>query len=274
MTPTMGLPEYLRSAARLLGEAANVILVEGLAPIAPVDDLSVPWARDTVQLKDSFGGDVAASWIQTTPGLYLAESAHEIRAIVALLDAETVTASISPLLRSILERLGVARWILDLEADTTERAWRAVLNALISYKHYREAIDLLGATSADRKAVATLHRQLRAQARQWFSPTVDPAAPEDSSLWKRGGSGFPDYTDLAAGAMPQSMPLKVRRGMYAAQCGMTHPNILVLMETVRPSGATGRLEFFHRFEDIEKLLQTVFATFLGGTKSWSRYFKF
>jgi hypothetical protein len=271
MTIAEGLPEHLQAAAECLETAADITLVDGLPHAAGADDLSVLWARDATQLRDELGDDQAASWIGTTVGLYLAEAAHEIKAIAALLQAEAVTASLSPLIRSVLERLGVARWILDVEVDSIERAWRAVLNALISYKYYREAIELLGASKKDKHAVASAHRQLRGSAREWFSPTVDDEFPEDSSLWKRGESGFPDYTDLAAGAMPESMPMKVRRGMYAAQCGMTHPNILVLAETIRPSAA-GQVEFFHRPEDIEKLVRAAFATFLGGMKYWSRYF--
>ena len=274
MATAKGLPENLRAAATLLVEAADITLVDGLPAAVGSDDLSVLWASDANQLKDEFGDEIAASWIGTTVGLYLAESAHEVKAIAALLQAEAVTASLSPLIRSILERLGVVNWVLDFETNAKERAWRAVLNALISYKHYREAIELLGASSTDRNSVAAAHRQLRSSAREWFSPTVDPSVPEDSSLWTRGGSGFPDYTELAARAMPESLPLKVRRGMYAAQCGMTHPNILVLGETLRLSEATGQVEFFHRHEDIEKLLRAAFATFLGGMKHWSRYFKF
>ena len=60
--------------------------------------MSVLWARDAAHLKDEFGDEVAASWIGTTVGLYLAESAHEVKAIAALLQAEAVTTSLSPLL--------------------------------------------------------------------------------------------------------------------------------------------------------------------------------
>jgi hypothetical protein len=228
-------PEHLQSMASYLEESADIALVDGFPPAANLEDLSVLWARDAAHLREQFGNEEAVSWIGTTAGLYLAEAAHEVRAIAALLRVGAVTASLSPLIRSILERLGVVIWILDVETDTTERAWRAVLNALVSFKYYRDAIDRLGATSTDQNAVAKTHRQLRSNARAWFTPNVDASAPEDSSLWTRGESGFPDYTDLAAGAMPGSMPLKVRRGMYAAQCGMTHPNILVLGETIRPS---------------------------------------
>jgi hypothetical protein len=271
MTTIDEMRERLEEMATFLEKSANIALVDGLPSAASVADLSARWASDAALLREEFGSDEAASWIGTTTGLYLAEAAHEVTAIAALLRAGVVTASLSPLIRSILERLGVVGWILDVETDTAERAWRAVLNALMSYKYYREAIDRLGAASADQNAVAKSHRLLRANARTWFAPDVDASEPEESSRWTRGGSGFPDYTDLAAAAMPSSMPLQVRRGMYAAQCGMTHPNILVLGETIRPS-ATSQAEFFHRPEDIEKLVRAAFATFLGGLKVWSRYF--
>ena len=88
MATAEGLPEHLQTSAELLREAADITLVDGLPAAASADDLSVPWARDAAQLRDEFGDEIAASWIATTVGLYLAESAHEVKAIAALIQAE------------------------------------------------------------------------------------------------------------------------------------------------------------------------------------------
>ena len=271
MTAAEGLPEQLEAIVEYLEEAAHVILVDGLPAAADEGDLTVMWARDAAKLREEFGDNEAQAWINTTVGMYLAESAHEIVAISTLLSGGAVTASLSPLLRSMFERLGVIWWILDVEVDEMERAWRAALHVLICWKHYREAADQLGATKVDLKTLAEEHRELRVKVQKRFAPEVDPAAPKDSSLWTRKGSGFPDYTDLASAAMPESIPMRIRRGMYAAQCAMTHPNIVALAETIRLVEAGG-LEFFHRSEDIEKLARAAFATLLGGIKAWSSYF--
>ena len=264
-------PEFLRVAAGALREIAQLVLDDGPPDAAAKTDLTVPWAYDADTLERQLGDQEAASWIGTTVGLYLAEAAHETMAIAALLDAGLVTASLSPLLRSIFERLGVATWILDQDSDSMERAWRASLNAIICFKHYRASINQLGAGSADKKLMAKQHRELREKVQVWFLPEVDAEEPDDCTMWTRGGSGFPDYDDLAAGSMPRSMPIGVRRGMYTAMCGMTHPNIIVLGESIRPT-ANGGVEFFHRPEDIEKLVRATFATLLGGIKLWSGYF--
>lgn len=264
-------PEFLRVAAGALREIAQLVLDDGLPGAAAKADLTVPWAYDADALERQLGDQEAASWIGTTVGLYLAEAAHETVAMAALLDAGLVTASLSPLLRSIFERLGVATWILNEESDSMERAWRASLNAIICFKHYRASIDQLRASNAEKKVMAKQHRELREKVKVWFSPEVDPQEPDDCTKWTRGGFGFPDYDELAAGSMPRSMPIGVRRGMYTAMCGMTHPNIIVLGETIRPT-ANGGVEFFHRPEDIEKLVRATFATFLGGIKLWSGYF--
>jgi hypothetical protein len=72
-------------------------------------------------------------------------------------------------------------------------------------------------------------------------------------------------------AMPEDLDSRVRGGVYAAQCGMTHPNVLVSLETLTRS-TTGRFAFVHRAEDIDKEVRVAFVTFARGVRVWSRYF--
>ena len=128
---------------------ADLLLVKGLSPTASEDDLTVPWARDREALQRELGTDEPVAWISHTVGWYLAEAAHELRAISVLLRARTVTGSLGPLVRAVVERVGVTAWILDVEkTDSTERAWRAMLNALVCGSEYRKTVDQLGAPSS------------------------------------------------------------------------------------------------------------------------------
>ncbi len=267
-----GMTRYLEVAAVACEASAEVVLTSGLSPAAPDTDMSVQWVRDRATFESELGTKEPSSWMGTTVGTYLPEAAPELQAIATLLRAGVVTGSLGPLVRAILERLGVVCWILDVEsADGLERGWRATLNALVCYKEYRKTLDQLGAASAVRNEMAKKHRELRARVQQWFAPVVDDAAPADSSLWTRAGSGFPQLTELAMGAMSSDLEEEVRRGVYAAQCGMTHPNIFVLGETLRPL-EEGGIQFVHRAEDIDKEVRAGFFTFIRGVLAWARYF--
>lgn len=251
---------------------ADLLLVKGLSPTASEDDLTVPWARDREALQRELGTDEPVAWISHTVGWYLAEAAHELRAISVLLRARTVTGSLGPLVRAVVERVGVTAWILDVEkTDSTERAWRAMLNALVCGSEYRKTVDQLGAPSSIKRELAEAYRDLRTNVRRWFSPQVDAEEPKNATLWTRSGTGFPDLTTFASLAMSTELDDKVTRGMYGAQCGMTHPNIFVLGEILKPTEG-GIMQFVHRARDIDKEVRAAFITFTRGVMIWSRYF--
>jgi hypothetical protein len=266
------MSRYLDTVAMACESLADVVLIAGLSPPAPEDDTSVWWVRDRMTFKSELGVTEPSLWVVRTVATYLPEAAHELRAIAALLRSGAITGSLGPLVRAIVERVGVVFWILDVEsADGLERGWRATLNALVCYKEYRKTLDQLGTERTVRNEVAEKHRQLRARVQGWFAPEVDDVQPTDSSLWKRNGSGYPDLTELAAAAMPNDLDLSVRKGVYAAQCGMTHPNIFVLGETVEPLGARG-IQFVHRAEDVDKEVRAAFVMFMRGVLVCARYF--
>ena len=230
-----GMGQYLEGAARELDCLAAIVLEDGLSTIAAEDEHSAWWINDRDVFQQTLGTDLPMSWIQSTVGWYLAEATHELRAIAVLLRTGVITGSLGPLVRAVVERVGVNAWILDVEtADAMERGWRAMLNALVCGSEYRKTLDQLGVPSSVRREVAREYRDLRAQVREWFSPQVDEKAPNDATLWARSGSSYPDLTTLASIAMSDDLDQRVRRGVYAAQCGMTHPNIFLLGETIQP----------------------------------------
>ena len=149
-----GMTRDLQAVADVCDEASAVVLVAGLPPTAAKGDMSVPWAVDQLVFGRKLATEEPMTWIASTLTNYLAEAAHELRAIAALRRAEVITGSLGPLVRAILERIGVICWIIELQeppADETdeaavarrvsegrERGWRAMLNALVCYKAYRK----------------------------------------------------------------------------------------------------------------------------------------
>jgi len=251
MSVSEGMSQFLDGAATEAEALSDLVLADGMSPRAAEDDQAAWWVRDRDFFQRELGTFEPSSWIQSTAGWYLAEAAHQLRAIASLLRSRTITGSLGPLTRAIVERIGVNAWILDVEqADSMERGWRAMLNALVCGSEYRE---------------------LRAGVRTWFSPDVDEELPDDVSLWTRSGLGYPDFTDVAVMGMSGEFDEKVRRGLYAAQCGMTHPNIFVLGETIAPIPGAD-LGFVHPATDVDKEVRVAFVTFMRGLMVWSRYF--
>jgi hypothetical protein len=265
------MKSYLETAASALEALAEVVLGQHISSVAKPGEHA--WCvRDRDVLQQDFGSEEPASWIATTASLYLGEAAHQLQAVAVLLRAEALTGSLGPLVRAVIERVGVISWMLDVETtDSLERAWRAMLNSLVCSSEYRKAIEQLGADKSQRRELAREHRERRARVATWFSPEVDQDAPNDSALWARSGSRYPDLTTIAAMAMPGDLGQKVRTGVYAAQCGMTHPNIFVLGETVMPA-PDGAPQFVHRAGDVDKEVRASFVSFARGIMTWSRYF--
>jgi len=272
MSVSEGMSQFLDGAATEAEALSDLVLADGMSPRAAEDDQAAWWVRDRDFFQRELGTFEPSSWIQSTAGWYLAEAAHQLRAIASLLRSRTITGSLGPLTRAIVERIGVNAWILDVEqADSMERGWRAMLNALVCGSEYRKMVDLLRAPSKTRKDLAKEYRELRAGVRTWFSPDVDEELPDDVSLWTRSGLGYPDFTDVAVMGMSGEFDEKVRRGLYAAQCGMTHPNIFVLGETIAPIPGAD-LGFVHPATDVDKEVRVAFVTFMRGLMVWSRYF--
>lgn len=266
----MSVMDTFREAAAVACEDAAVLLIGGDLRHAPETDLTVPCNIDRQTLDTQLGVPEPYSWITTTSLLYMGEAAHELRAIAALLRADILTGSLGPLVRAVVERIGVLRWMLDLEqTDSTERGWRAMLNTLICMKEFRKTIDQLGATSADKKTVADTHRNMRAMTLELFQPQADPNEPKDVAFWSRNDSAYPTLTDLAVIALSGDFSDVINKGVYGAECGMTHPNVVVMTEIMH-STATG-VEFRHRAEDVDKQVRVALISFVRGLQTYARY---
>lgn len=262
----------LAAVAGACDQIASLVLGEGVPQPNPLEMGNTWWVRDRSASQQQFGTPEPTQWIVNAVATYLPEAAHGLRSISVLLRAAMVTGSLGPLVRAVIERASIAFWLLDIDGvDTVERCWRGCLNALVCMKEYRKTVEQLSADASQRREVQSTHLKLRAQVKKWFDPEVDQGEPKDASLWTLNGKGFPELTDLAADAMPSDLMLKVRKGMYGAQCGMTHPNVWVIGETIEPLGS-GSFQFRHRPEDVDKEVRAAYVLFMRSTVAWARYF--
>jgi hypothetical protein len=159
---------YVEGAAALCEEMAALFVDGGLPPFAADPADAAVWSQDRVALQAALGTDVPTAWIVRTVPTYLGEAAYQLRAVAAVLRARILTGSIGPLVRSIIERVGVTSWILDPDVDAVERGWRAMLNALVCWSEYRKAAERLGLEPADQTALESEHVALRSDVRTWF----------------------------------------------------------------------------------------------------------
>ncbi len=267
---------YVDGLSRVCEKLASLFVDGGLPPFAVDPAEGAMWSRDRQQTKSALGTEIPTAWLLRTVPTYLGEAAYELRATAAVLRGRILTGSIGPLVRSITERVGTTNWLLDPEVDAVERAWRVILNTLVCWSEYRKAADRLGIDPEDSAALEAEHLSLRKDAFSWFSPTVNSKNPDWERSWKRTGSGYPTYTDLAVRALPSIGPddpidEAVRRGLYSAQCGMTHPNVVVSGETLEV-GDNGSMRFVHRWEHIDKEVRVGFHSLSWGYKAWAWYF--
>jgi hypothetical protein len=160
--------------AGLLEEGAELYL-EGL-PTSLETTPGSAWSTDRTAWKATYGLDDVAGWVSETSAIYLAETAHLLRAFATLLLSRRVFAAQDVIVRSVIERVGHVNWILDHRISSEQRAARAGLELAASFYTYRDALHLL---DADGGARADLRIEARAQQRQlkhWF---VVDQPPED-----------------------------------------------------------------------------------------------
>ncbi len=266
---------YVEGAAELCEQMANLFIEGGLPPFSADEAEGAVWAQDRQAILPSLGTEVPTAWVVRTVPTYLGEAAYQLRAVASVLRARILTGSIGPLVRSITERVGTTAWLLDPDVDATERAWRVMLNALVCWSEYRKAAERLGIDPADQAALEAEHVSLRDDVKRWFSPTLG-RDPDFERSWRRGSSGYPTYTDLAVRSLPSSGPHDPfgelqRKGLYSAQCGMTHPNVVVSGESVEIDDQ-GRMRFVHRWEHVDKELRVGFHSLSWGYRAWASYF--
>lgn len=74
-------------------------------------------------------------WVADATSMYVIEAAHQMRATGVLVASGTVTASLDPLVRAVVERVGRVKWILNPDIQPEHRGARAGLEFGVSMAH-------------------------------------------------------------------------------------------------------------------------------------------
>ncbi len=264
--------------ANLLDEGAGVFL-NVVRETGAVSTTSA-WARDRQAWAEAYETDDVAGWVVETAGIYLAETAHLLRAFATLLRSRRIFATMDLIVRAVIERVGHVNWILDDGITSEQRAARAGLEFASCFFMYRESLHWLGADTEVRSELRDEARAQQRQLEQWFSidrppdNKCDENSPPtgDVRRWVVGGETFPDLGASATYALePGGIGKIAAKGTYAALSGFSHPNVVFSREH-RDIDAGSRITFRYERQEIEKDVRMALFSFTEGIKQWIWYY--
>ena len=274
--------DFADKLASICEDAAHAFLRRGVG-FAPPDSVPTPlWERERQEIEADLGSDEPFGWINECVSTYLAESANILLAIAALLRARAVTASIDPLVRSTIERVGVVNWLLDNDETITprKRSIRGSLAWIISLQHYCETLARMGAPERHRKVFRIERKRLDGLILTWYEVERPPETPDDPgsspstdrTKWTIEGETYPTFTRLAQLAMARSnVSSGIAAGIYDGHSGFSHPNVIFGNEH-RTVSDDGLITFVYRMKDLEKAVRIAMGTFGIGVSHSVSYF--
>jgi hypothetical protein len=277
VTDEATFPEQL---AQICFEAADLIL-NPLAVVAPADTDPEPrWAFERRMWREARGTDEPMDWVSLCTSTYLIEAAHQVRAVGVLLQTGAVTASLDPLVRAVVERVGRVKWILDPECHPARRGSRAGLEVGVSMTAYRTALERLGADRdicKEWKGKVRAHRKLLEDLFTVEKPPSDPCDPdskpsEDMSLWVVEGEPYPDYGTNAGHALETESTTHAQgKATYGGLSGFSHPSVIFSREH-RTIDGDGGVTYTYLFTDLERSARHVAFGVLDGFRYWTAYY--
>ncbi len=238
---------------------------------------------DGHSMSATLGASSLGAELAHVSGIYLFESAHELKSLAQLLRGNQIAGSLEVLSRAAVERCWRVSWLLDHLPEVTSevRSARIALEVAVSWQHYREVIQSIYPGSHEANKQETLRiRELRAHLEQIFSviekPLVDDGqggemeSPEIRK-WTLDGVSYPDYTDLATwawfGAEDQA---KSAKATYKMLCAFSHPSVAASREHQYISD--GFVKYRYEISYINKVLSNTVAAFDSAFQSFSSYF--
>lgn len=273
-------PTFPQELAAICFAAADLVL----DPIAqPSDRDAKPepqWVFERRVWAEQHGTEEPMEWVAHSTSVYVIEAAHQVRAIGVLLIAGTVTASLDPLVRAVVERVGRVKWILSPDIHPTERGARAGLEFGVSMSSYRMALERLGAPGDAQKEWQKRVRAHRDRLETLFvveKPPSDPCDPEskptpDISRWVVGGERYPNYVANAGFALEaQSMAHATGKATYDGLSGFSHPSVVFSREH-RTIADDGRVTYTYQPSDLEKSVRLAAFGLLDAFRYWASYY--
>ena len=262
-------------------EGSAGILLHGSSP-KPADSSPIPyWEQDRQAMETGLGSDEPHRWINTCVSKYLSESANQLLALGALLRAETVAASLDPLVRAIIERVGAVNWLIEPGGTTRKRVIRSGLSFLVCLQHYRDALSMLEGPKDHRTKLKAEQRRISELMPKWFAIDRPPTDPDDENskltmdprLWVIESEKYPGLTDLAGlGLDGSNVTANLAAGSYYGFSGFAHPNVVFGQE--HQSVATdGAITFTYPNQDLEKTIRFAVGSFGEGLKRRAAYYE-
>jgi len=200
-------PTFPLQLADICFAAADLVLEPIAAPSKPDADPEPQWACEQRMWAQERGTTEPTDWVTTASTTYVIEAAHQVRAIGVLLASGAVTASLDPLERAVVERIGRVKWILHPSIYPDKRGARAGLEFGVSMSAYRLTLERLGAPNC--KDWQQRVRAHRARLEELFAidkPPSDPCEPgskptADMRQWVVAGEVYPNYGTIAGYAL-------------------------------------------------------------------------
>lgn len=275
----MVIDSFANALASIQEEAANIFL-EGSLTVAHNKDQPLPWEEDRTAIGAALGTDEPHEWLYEAVASCLAEAANQLLATASLMRHGRATASLEPLVRAIVERVGVVNWALDNSLAPKGRAARASLNMVVSLQHYREAMARLEGDEQYRKALRAQRTKLDEFMVNSFSivrPPTDPAdatskPTADATQWVVEGETYPTLTRLFQMATARGgTPAGLLAGTYDGLSGFAHPSFFYNSKR-RSVGTDATVVDQYRPEHLEKLSRLATLSYLDGLFHWVGYY--
>jgi hypothetical protein len=240
-----------------------------------ISDPEPLWVHDQRHLLEEFGSAEGPDLLERIAATYLTEAASEMVAIAVLLRADQVRATLEPLVRAVVERMGHLNWVLDHRISLRSRVIRTYLEVGVSYQHLRLAFARLGLPGANQKALRTKAVRIREFLSDNFE--VDTSASTDNPLdltcWDIEGDRYPTFERSAHLAFESSNLSPARaKGAYAALSGYSHPSIVFSAEHQFDIDDGRTSAFVYGQEELENLVGLALVAYLQGFAHWLGYY--
>lgn len=277
---TQGENEFLVQLAGICWAAADLVLKPVAQPSEPGAHPEAQYVAEGRYWKDRYGTDEPMRWVSEVTSTYVAEAAHQVRAVGVLLATGVATSSLDPLVRAVVERGGRVKWIFDPDISPEQRAARAGLEIGASMTAYRMTLERLKADKAlwnDWKDRVTTHRERLQEFFPVEKAPLDPCDPksklsEDMRVWVVAGEPYPNYGTNAGYALETETTTQAQgKATYDVLSGFSHPSVVFSREH-RSVGEGGEVTFTHPYSTLERAARFAAFGLADAFRHWAAYY--
>jgi hypothetical protein len=270
------MSDFIDQLGDICENTANVVL-DGLKKTRQESVPAAFWERDRRAIEAELGSDLAPVWLHNCVYVYTLESAYELTSIATLLKTRRYHVSIYPLVRSIIERIGVVNWILSEEATHRQRALRSTIAYVVSIDPYVKTLKEIKAEAKHQVDNQQQQVLIESSAAGWFGEPVkidpDTSKPTaDRTKWSYEGESYPGFNKLCKLSLERgNVTRRIASALYDGFSGFTHPNLFFGREHLLT--VDGRVTLSYDDSDLEKSVRLAVGAVGEGIKRWATYFE-